>query len=389
MSIKEMKILMVSASISRRAGGLFHSVRRLSQHLGTVCQVQVAALRDEFSATDATVWRPLSLDLFDCIGPSGWGYSPHLRAWIGTRRPDVVHACGLWVYPSAAAGSISRHEKRLLVVSPRGMLDPWALRNSRWKKRIAGWLYENRNLRSAACIHALCESEYESIRAYGLKNPVAIIPNGIDLPPKRISCRVFEGDRGTSARKTMLFLGRLHPKKGLSQLIQAWGRVRCPKWELLIAGWDDGGHEDGLKKLVTELDLCSSVQFVGPQFGNAKDCLLRSVDAFVLPSFSEGLPMSVLEAWSYSLPVLMTPQCNIPEGFRAHAAVKILPKVSSIAQGLDTFFSMSDSEQSSLGLNGCRLVESHFTWPQVAHQMVSVYRWLLGRCEKPDCVRLD
>ena len=126
--------------------------------------------------------------------------------------------------------------------------------------------------------------------------------------------------------------------------------------------------------------------YVGPQFNAAKHASYHRADAFILPSFSEGLPMTVLEAWSYSLLVLMTPQCNLPEGFQADAALRIDPEPERIAQGLTALFAMPDHERTAMGERGRALVAQRFTWPHIAQQMLSVYRWVLGQGERPECV---
>ncbi len=192
----------------------------------------------------------------------------------------------------------------------------------------------------------------------------------------------------------MLFLGRIHPKKGLENLVRAWCRLTAAKgindeWVLAIAGWSQGGHEEELKALVQELGCQSSTLFLGPLYGAQKQAALSAAAAFILPSFSEGVPMSVLEAWSYGLPVVMTAECNIPQGFQAGAAVEIRPDVVSIKQGLESFLSLSRIEQRSMALNGRRLVETQFAWPQIARQMMDVYEWCLKQGPQPTCVRLD
>jgi poly(glycerol-phosphate) alpha-glucosyltransferase len=290
------------------------------------------------------------------------------------------------------------------------MLEPWALSNSAWKKKLAGILYENRMLRGAACLQANTEKELSDFRAYGLKNPVCIIPNGIDLPTEKPQTRSQRPEK-----KVLLFLGRLHPKKGLVNALKAWKQPlhstsniqhsKSHEWQFVVAGWDQGGHEAELKRLCREIGVSeasvsvdhflagppssgspASVVFVGPAFGEQKDQLLRSASAFILPSFSEGLPMSVLEAWSYRLPVLMTDYCNLPEGFAAGAAIRIGTDVDSIAEGLRTIFESPISDLRSLGENGRQLVSDRFTWPQVAAQMKAVYEWILGGGAKPDFV---
>jgi glycosyltransferase involved in cell wall biosynthesis len=267
------------------------------------------------------------------------------------------------------------------------MLDPWALSNSAWKKKLIGRLFANEALQKASCIHALCSSEADSIRAYGINTPVAIIPNGVILPENK------EVPERQDERKKLLFLGRIHPKKGLSELLSGWKKSSMG-WQLLIAGWDDGGHLDGLQKQADELGLKrasvftedADICFLGAIYGDDKDRLLRSVDAFILPSFSEGLPMSVLEAWAYGLPVLMTEFCNIPSGFDAEAALQIEPSADSIAQGLNQLDALSDSDCHTMGAKGRVLVEQHFTWDMIAQEMKSVYEWCLGG-EKPTCIQ--
>jgi len=305
------------------------------------------------------------------------------------------------------------------------MLDKWALANSRWKKVLAAFAFENAVLHDAACLHALCESEADAIRAYGLRQRIEVIPNGVNLPEmgnaeSRNAGKLKEG------KKRLLFLGRIHPKKGLLGALRAWADIQNSKskiqnskqWQFVIAGWDQGGHEAELKALCTQLKLriadrgevrtegkaenlkaetletfyagrstldSADVLFFGPAFGEEKDALLRSADAFVLPSFSEGLPMSVLEAWSYGLPVVMTRECNLPEGFAKQAALEIRSGDGSFQgsdfifqHGLRALLEMSGAERGSMGMRGQRLVEEKFTWPKVAAQMKALYEEILG-----------
>jgi poly(glycerol-phosphate) alpha-glucosyltransferase len=145
-------------------------------------------------------------------------------------------------------------------------------------------------------------------------------------------------------------------------------------------------HKEYKMDPASVFSLQSSVIFFGPAFGDDKKSLLRNADAFILPSFSEGLPMSVLEAWSYKLPVVMTPECNLPEGFAAEAAIRIETGTESIFQGLNSLFSMSASDLQAMGARGRSLVEERFTWKTVAAQMREVYDWMLGGGNVPSSV---
>ncbi|RCX32252.1 poly(glycerol-phosphate) alpha-glucosyltransferase [Thioalbus denitrificans] len=390
-----MRIGIVTAAISRRAGGLFWAVRSLSQEVSRQgCEVSVYSVDDRFAADDIEQWQGLDITLCTTRGPASFAFAPGMGAALRMGQVDLVHAHGLWMYPSVVSSRWAGNKGAPRVVSPHGMLDPWAIRNSAVKKKLAGWAYENRHLRRATCLHALCDSEYESIRAYGLRNPVAIIPNGVELP--LLSADGVEPswlDKIPLQSRVLLFLGRIHPKKGLANLLHAWAQeLRAShgrSWHLVVAGWDQNGNQAELEGLVEGLGIGSTVHFVGPQFEKQKLASLLRADAFVLPSFSEGLPMAVLEAWAHRLPVLMTSQCNLPEGFAADAAVPMEPNVESIRQGLGTLFEMSSDELAEMGSRGCALVEDRFTWPAVAAQMCSVYAWVLGQGPRPDCVRLD
>jgi glycosyltransferase involved in cell wall biosynthesis len=321
---------------------------------------------------------------FPISGPAAFGYLPGLGRILDSERLDLLHTHGLWMYTSVACVRWSDRRKPY-VVSPHGMLAPWALRISGWKKKLAGTLYENRHLRGAACLHALNAAEAESIRRCGLRNPICIVPNGVDLAPDKPS----RGD--SSHTRSLLYLGRLHPIKGLPRLIEAWSLVakeaKESGWQLVIAGWDQNGHGSELRGAVDRLGLSSSVHFAGPQFGADKDATFKKASAFILPSLSEALPMTILEAWAWNLPVLITPECNMPEGSQAGAAIVIEQNVDGMATGLRRLFSMSDSERERIGSNGRKLVESKFQWSCVAEQMAAVYDWILGLGPQPDCVK--
>ncbi|MCB2218436.1 glycosyltransferase [Desulfofustis glycolicus] len=391
-----MKIGYFTASMSRTAGGLFWSVRSLAKSVRNLGgDVQVFAGQDKYSNSDKASWGTVPLYVLPTFGPVAFGYQPGFRKQVALAGLDLVHVHGLWMYPSLAARSVSKRGVPY-VISPRGMLDAWALKNSVWKKRVAAIAYENKHLRGAACIHALCQEEYRAVRLYGLKNPVAIIPNGVDLPKLDTVATVPEWALSLPAGcKVLLFLGRIHPKKGLSNLIFAWKMIRersltsFRDWHLVVAGWDQQGHEQQLKNLAAELDVADNIHFVGPQFDADKHASLTRADAFILPSLSEGLPMAVLEAWSHGLPVLMTPECNLPEGFAANAAVFMTHESASIGEALVKLFAMSADQRRSMGLRGRQLVSERFFWPTIATKMKEVYTWVLEGSIEPECVIMD
>ena len=408
-----MKALCVMESASRVDGGVFVAERTLQRMLAIDhgVKVEVVGLHDQFSEQDRDQWTPLAPRFARVAGPPGVGYSPTLPGLLDAGA-DLAYSATLWRYPSMAVLHWHEKTRKPMIAAPHGSLDPWALRHSRVKKALASMLYKRAQLAKSACLRALCSSEVDALRAFGLRNPVCLIPNGIDLPAEPATpAREFQG------AKLLLFLGRLNPKKGLPAALRAWARSGISRagWKFVIAGWDNGGHEALLNDLCRELGLkvgsCKEdrhgvfsepglsdlhplfqahteedVVLFGPALRNEKDALLRSADACILPSLSEGLPMAVLEAWAYGLPMIMTDACNLPEGFESGAAIRVTSDEESIAAGLDEMLKMSAAERATMGSSGRRLVTERFNTARTASDMKAVYDWVLGGGPPPPCV---
>ena len=390
---ERIRLAMLTGSISRQAGGMFSSVRRVSQSLASKSvDVHVLGLADSDTEKDSIEWGSVETIAFDPIGPRAFGYNAGFGKHLKSFDPDIVHVQGIWMFPSLVSLRWFQRSSRPYLISPRGMLDPWAVSNSRWKKRLAGWAFENQHLARASCLHALCDSEVESMRKYGLRNSVCVIPNGVDINDGPVSELSFELKRLINNRKVLLFIGRIHPKKGLSDLIAAWAQLqvsqsRCVEdWVVIVAGWDQVNHKLELQCQIDSSGLTSSIHLIGPAFGELKLALLRAASAFVLPSKSEGLPMSVLEAWAQRLPVAMTTACNLQIGFDRAAGVKLGESVSDIANGIEELLMLSEDEMSSMGMRGRRLVEERFSWNTVAKSFLEVYEWLLCGGDSPSAV---
>jgi len=392
-----MTVTCLTPSVSSAFGGVYEVARDLSLALvaSTPTDVEVAGLRDEQTAADLPKWAPLEPRTVPTYGPQTFGYAPALSETIADTEPDVVHLHSLWKYTSVAALRWARRTGRPHVITVHGNLDAWALNHSRWKKQIAGWLYERANLKAAACLKVNTEAEYRAVREYGVDTPICVIPNGVSLPPESAPSQAPWRDRIATDQRVLLFLGRIHPKKGLAELIDAWGllRDRAPavveEWTVAVVGWDDGGHLPELRATTEERELSNDIHFLGPMYGADKHAAFAHADAFVLPSFSEGMPMAVLEAWSHRLPVLLTPECNLPEGPERGAAIETDPVPERLATDLERFLGMPDAEVEAMGERGRALVEEKFTWATVVDQMHDVYRWVTGEAAPPDTVRFD
>lgn len=375
-----MKIAVIAAEVGPSAGGLYYSVRAMSVGAAGCpeTEVSVFAMGDADQETRAH-WMPVRPRTFPVSGPRSYSFAPKMLQAVLNFQPDIIHLHGLWMYSSRVAFKIAQDCKSKLILSPRGMMDPWAMRNSQWKKKLMFLLQERRVLDRVDCFHALNQSEADSIRQLGYRQRIKIIPNGTDLPDR-------DGiDLSSDKRKEkkIVFIGRIHPKKGIAELLVAWGRLRehspdlLAGWKLVIAGWDDGGHLQGYRQQAEKAGLAASVEWPGKVYGAEKDALLRQAACFILPSFSEGLPMAVVEAMGYGIPVIMTEACNIPEAFAAGAAIRIEPEPESIGEGITRFVQMEESEVAAMKVKARDLAERHFTWAQQVKRMQEVYQSLV------------
>lgn len=380
-----MKVALVTHWLSGSGGGVATVVESLSGALVKAgVNVRVFGLKDQHPSNDITDWTGAQQVALPTLGPRGLGFAPGLASALRDFSPNVIHTHGIWMLTSATVANLA-YSNIPCVVSPHGMLDGWALQTSRLKKKIATILYERRHLSQSVCIHALNVAEAAAIKNFGLRKPIAIIPNGIHLPSEFSSVDFHRPPWSQSwgaEGKVLLFLGRLHPKKNIDGLLRAISIIRSKgalgDWRLVIAGWSQGGHDISLRNLVRELALDDRVAIIGPLYGAEKAAAFRSATAFILPSHSEGLPMTVLEAWAHGLPVAMTSACNLPEGFSARAACEIGTAPADIANSLCNFLALNQEDLNLMGQRGLKLVKENFTWPIVADRLINVYRWALG-----------
>jgi poly(glycerol-phosphate) alpha-glucosyltransferase len=386
-----MKVITTLTTIDPLKGGgvceMVYNLNRTIKNSYNNIRVEICSLDYDTSNEIKNKWSIFDTHLHNAYDPFLYGFSPALKRCVVQSDSDILHNHGIWEYTSYVCLQWKKLKRKPYIVSPHGMLDSWALSNSQLKKKIMYSLIDKEYLANASCIHALNKEEAKSIQALKLDNPICIIPNGIDIPEDHIVTQPI-WEESIRDKKVLLFLGRLHPKKGLENLLYAWSNVvkKNKEWVLVIAGWAQNDYDKKLKKIIEEHSLTGSVYFTGSVLGEDKVSVLQHSNAFILPSFSEGLPMSVLEAWSYRLPVIMTKECNLSDAFEYECAIKIGTSIHSIEETLITFFSMSEKDQRELGDRGYKYVKNKYSWDQVAKQMFDVYSWIIGDSPKPNCI---
>jgi glycosyltransferase involved in cell wall biosynthesis len=296
---------------------------------------------------------------------------------------DVIHNHGLWLTPNVRAAEVATSGLTPLVISPRGMLAPAALSFSRLKKRVFWALLQGPAIRDAACIHATSEREYEEVRGFGLTNPVAIIPNGIDPPDPPAQPTAM-----LRAERVVLSLGRIHPIKGLGGLLHAWSRVeaRHPGWRLKIVGSAEAGHDNELRALATTLGL-TRVSIEGPIHGEAKTTAYREAEIFVLPTLNENFGLTVAEALAAGTPAISTKGAPWGGLEREGCGWWIDHGVEPLAATLAHAMALPREILRAMGDKGREWMAREFSWDRVAHDMVDVYRWLARNAEPPAAIR--
>lgn len=361
-----MKVMHYSASLSRSAGGLHFSVSGLSKALAERgVDVRVVGGADEHFAADSHIWGTVSLHPH----PLRWGryaLDPHVLSQIRRHKPDLLHIQGIW---SAASiyGRIAALMNIPIVVSPRGMLDPWILARRPVMKAVHAALFERPMLRRAH-LHALNDTEESAAAAFmpSLRGRIFVVPNGI--PPA-------DTPASEPQRQGALYIGRLHPKKQVQELAMHWRG--CPSLagqQLIIAGWGERAYEEQVRAVA---DAAPNVNFVGPLYGEAKMAALRKARFFILPSLSEGLPMAVLEAIQYGCIPVITDACNLPKLFRDGIALRIAADFGDFASVMTAALAMPETEMRRLSAAG-RSHARRYLWSTVAARMQAHYERILA-----------
>ena len=307
---------------------------------------------------------------------------------------DGVHIHGLWEQSSLVAARAARSLAKPYLVSAHGMLEPWALARSRAKKQVYAALFERATLAGAACLHALTRAEAQNYRDFGCTQPIAIVPNGVEVSDAGsglLSPEPFlNAHPALSGKRLLLFLGRLHQKKGVELLVRAWAQVAAsaPETCLVLAGPDEDGTRAVIERLVEELGLRSQVRLPGMLDAAKKWSALAASECFVLPSYSEGLSIATLEAMGAGLPVILTENCNLPEAAEAGAGWQVRAAEHELVGALAAWLGQSPAASRAMGERGRALVRSRYSWSRVASQMAALYGWVAGGPAPAD-VELD
>jgi glycosyltransferase involved in cell wall biosynthesis len=371
-----MRVLLSVASFSPNYGGPALTVSRLGAALashgaevalwapdGSAVSAEPAAAAEAMVAEQRNIGEGRLVRLAGAIG----------GALSTFPSPNVLHDNGLWLPHNHKLARMAKRLGVARVVSPRGMLEPWAFNYKPIKKRIAWDLYQRNDLAQAAAFHATSQDEAENLARFGFTAPTAIAPNGVDLP----SALMRRQDRHM---RTILFLSRIHPIKGLPLLIEAFAKLKPSGWRVVIAGPDELDHSEQLRALCVARGVSNSFAFIGPQYGNAKRDLFAEADLFVLPTHSENFGVAVAEALAHEIPVITTTGAPWRALVERACGWWVAPTVEAIEAALSEAVALNADQRAAMGSRGRALVAETLCWDAIGARLMSIYEKVATNC---------
>ena len=377
-----MRVFQVGDSLAVSQGGTASACAHLANHL---------------VAAGADVWL---LTLQGANGARQWALDPRVRTWScrprGPRRlgygaeltrgldpltpPELVHVHGLWRLHYLQAARFALRSGLPLIVSVHGMLHRAALAQRAGVKRLARWLFQDALLEGARCLHATASEEAAEIRRLGFTGPIAVVPWGVDVPRE-----VMASQAASSEHRTLLYLGRLHPGKGLDPLVRAWAQVhaRFRSWQLVVAGEGEKRYQAKLAALVASLGIGDAVTLAGPVEGLDRERLFAAASLVVLPSPAENFGLVVPEALARGVPVMTTHGSPWSRVEAEGCGWWVPAGEGALAVALADALACPPDTLRAMGERGRRFARAEFAWDRRAADMTALYEWALGRRAEP------
>ena len=305
-----------------------------------------------------------------------------ITRYLKDEKFHLIQIQSMWDWPYHKVMVEARKLGIPYIVTPRGMLEPWSLSQKKWKKKLAWWLYQRNDVQKSVCVFTTAKMEAEHVTNLGITTCKAVIPNGIetDSYPCKTSVDVV--------KKQVLFLSRVHVKKGIEVLFEAWKQIHpdYEDWQLLVIGNGEAEYIHSLENRVECLGLKESIKILPPVFGNDKIQIYQESALFCLPSYSENFGMAIAEAMSCGTPVITTTNCpwNILNDTKTGWCIDL--NVDNLKRALREALSMNPTELYDMGQKASKLIYENFDYRNVTRKTLKLYEWLLNGGEKPEFV---
>lgn len=388
-----MKVLIFITNISLNSGGPSRSVPMLVKGLSEAgMDITLATLRTENMNTHMIENTSAKFKTWDYRVSKG-----ELEKYILSEKFDLIQLQSIWAIYYHQIAEIARKHNIPYLITPRGMLEPWSLSQKKLKKRIAMFLYQMKDLQKSACIYTTAEMEAMHVRELGVNSPISVIPNGIDT--QGYICRTSS----VYVKKQILFLSRIHEKKGIELLIDAFAHLHADfyEWSVAIVGNGESDYIESLKKKVKQLGLEDCIDIRPPVFGEAKIKLYQESSIFCLPSYSENFGMVIAEAMSCGVPAITTNgtpwQLLNGNSTSMGASLNMLGddkrtgwcidlSVENLEKALREAMIMDSVTLYDIGQRGSKMVNDNFNYRSVAQKTKRLYEWIVNGGEQPSFV---
>lgn len=370
-----MKVIHVVSSIDKSSGGPARSVTDLVRFVAKKDlnnKIYLLTLASKHPIVSHFEEENVTLLFFDNIRL----LVKALKKVLVTKDKSLIHVHGIWQNIPRTICKFARKSKIPYIITPRGMLEPWSLEQKRYKKKLALFLYQRKDLIKAACIHATATMEAENVNRLGLNSNIVVIPNGINLGNFK-----KEVPTKSSNPKQILFLSRIHKKKGLENLIEAWGLLKKDfrtNWVINIVGNGNEQYIDSLKQQISKKGISKEIFIYPPVYGLEKNNLFRSSNIFILPTYSENFGIVVAEALASFTPVITTKGTPWEDLLDRQCGDWIDVGIIPLKESLINMMSYKPDELLEMGVRGRKLIQDTYSMKTVAKKMLNVYANILN-----------
>ena len=323
-------------------------------------------------------------------------YSSELKNRLNNdvSNEDILFSNNLWNYPAFLSAQLAQQKNIPHIVSIRGTLYPWSLSQGKLRKKLAWLFFQKKSLQQASLIHVTCADEYKAVRDLGITSPIAIVPHGINyddyqhLPDKNSAIEHLGLNKD---KKYILFMSRLHKKKGLDLLLELWPALakEFPDWCLLIVGPDYSNYTDSIAKLAIENNITANIKTLGMLTGLDKKCVLACSEFFVLPTYTENFGVVIGEALAAGTPVITTTGTPWSEISTHNCGKYITLSKENVHQALNEMMSLDSELLTVMSNNAKSLIKNNYSWSAQAIKFGKALDFVLTEKSAPDVVFLQ